>query len=96
MKKVILLCCLSLLVSACTTLSSSSPFRYVPSLNSSQQSVSTLGIYKFVDVRPANDQSATKNILDLDEKVTAKVIEDFRSSRMFLQLVFLLFPARMI
>jgi hypothetical protein len=50
-----------------------------------------LGLEKFVDSRPAEDQKATKSISDIDEKITAKVIDDLQSSRMFAGIDF---PAR--
>ena len=83
MRRGILLFLILLFVSGCTTLNGSSPFHYVPSLNTTQQNNATLGIEKFEDVRPEGDKLATKNIPDLSEKVTAKVLEDFRSSKLF-------------
>ncbi len=38
---------------------------------------------KLSDKRPEGDRSATESISDLDEKVTAKLLEDFRSSQLF-------------
>jgi len=48
-----------------------------------EQSNARIGMGKFVDVRPDDDKKATDNITDVDEKVTAKFLEDFRTSRMF-------------
>ena len=88
MKRAILALCLLLLVSGCTTLNGSVPFRYVPSLNTMQQNDAGLGMEKFVDSRPADDQEVTKSIPDIDEKVTSKVLEDFRSSGTFARVDF--------
>jgi len=88
MKIVILAFCWLFLVSGCTTLNGSEPFRYVPSLNTMQQNNAFLGMEKFVDSRPVDDKEVTKSIPDIDEKVTAKVLDDFRSSRMFAVLDF--------
>jgi hypothetical protein len=83
MKRVILVFCWLFLVSGCSTLNGSVPFRYVPSLSTMQQNSAVLGVEKFVDSRPVDDQEVTKSIPDIDEKVTVKVLEDFRSSGMF-------------
>jgi hypothetical protein len=56
-----------------------------------QPSSTILGMDKFVDSRPMDDKEVTKGIPDIDDKVTAKVLEDFRSSRMFAGVDF---PAR--
>lgn len=91
MKRVILALCCLLLVSGCSTLNGSVPFRYVPSLSTIPQNDAVIGMDKFVDSRPADDQEVTKAIPDIDEKVTSKVLEDFRSSGMFARVDF---PAR--
>jgi len=88
MKRVILALCWLLLVSGCSTLNGSVPFRYVPSLSTMQQNDAVLGVDKFVDSRPVDDQEVTKAIPDVDEKVTSKVLEDFRSSGMFARVDF--------
>jgi ABC-type uncharacterized transport system auxiliary subunit len=56
-----------------------------------QQNNAVLGMEKFVDSRPVDDKEVTKSIPDIDEKVTAKLLEDFRSSGMFAGVDF---PAR--
>jgi hypothetical protein len=91
MKRVTLAFCWLFLVSGCSTLNGSVPFRYVPSLSTIQQNNAVLGMEKFVDSRPAEDKEITKGIPDIDEKVTAKVLEDFRSTGMFAGVDF---PAR--
>ena len=55
------------------------------------QNSAVLGMEKFVDRRPVEDQEATKSIPDIDEKVTAKILDDLKSSRMFADIHF---PAR--
>jgi hypothetical protein len=91
MKRIILAVCCLLLMSGCSTLNGSVPFRYVPSLSTMQQNDAAIGMDKFVDSRPADDREVTKAIPDIDEKVTSKVLEDFRSSGMFARVDF---PAR--
>ena len=91
MKRIILALCCLLLMSGCSTLNGSVPFRYVPSLSTMPQNDAAIGMDKFVDSRPADDREVTKAIPDVDEKVTSKVLEDFRSSGMFARVDF---PAR--
>lgn len=76
---------LVLVISAagCATLKGSSPFRYVPSLAVAEPVDWTVGVQKLEDKRPDDDRSATHSIPDIDDKVTAKVIEDLRVSRVF-------------
>lgn len=59
------------------------PFDYVPSPPGNETISVRVGMEKLVDKRPESDRSATKRIVDVDEKVTAKLLEDFRSSRIF-------------
>ncbi|MGA2332486.1 MAG: hypothetical protein ABSG75_12060 [Syntrophales bacterium] len=88
MKRAILAFCWLFLVSGCSTLNGSVPFRYVPSLNTMQQNDAVIGMDKFADSRPADDKEVTKAIPDIDEKVTSKVLEDLRSSGMFARVDF--------
>ncbi len=74
---------LALLLQGCATLVGSVPFKYVPSLAGGEPLNVRLGMEKLVDKRPDEDRSATESITDVDEKVTAKILEDFRSSQMF-------------
>lgn len=59
------------------------PFDYVPSPPGNETISVRIGMEKLVDKRPESDRSVTKMIVDVDEKVTAKLLEDFRSSRIF-------------
>lgn len=71
------------LFQGCATLNGTVPFKYVPSLPSREPINLRLGMEKLVDIRPEDDRSATESIADVDEKVTAKLLEDFRSSQIF-------------
>jgi hypothetical protein len=75
-------------------LNGSVPFRYVPSLSTTEPIDARLGMERFADKRPADDRSATDNITDVDEKVTAKLPEDFRSSQLFAGVDFPAQPAK--
>ena len=83
MKRMILMCCLLLIASGCSTLNGSVPFRYVPSLSTTPRTGAHLGMEKFVDHRPDSDREATACIRDIDEKITAKVLEDLQFSKIF-------------
>lgn len=74
---------LALLLQGCATLVGTVPFKYVPSLATGEPFSLRLGMEKLADKRPDGDRSATESIPDVDEKVTAKLLEDFRSSQMF-------------
>lgn len=76
-------CFAGILLQGCATLNGSVPFKYVPSLATGEPSNLRVGMEKFVDKRPDDDRSATESINDVDEKVTAKLLEDFRSSQIF-------------
>jgi hypothetical protein len=82
---------LALLLQGCATLVGSVPFKYVPSLAGGEPLNVRLGMEKLVDKHPEGDRSATESITDVDEKVTAKLLEDLRSSQMFATVDF---PAR--
>lgn len=71
------------LLVGCANLNGAVPFRYVPSLPTIEQSPYRLGMQKLTDVRPTEDREATEAIPDVDEKVSAKLLEDLRASRMF-------------
>jgi len=93
MKSKLLICSLLalMLISGCSTLNGSVPFRYVPSLNTIPRTDAVLGMEKFVDRRPAGDQEVTDCIPDIDEKITLKVLDDLHSSRIFADIAI---PAR--
>lgn len=73
----------AVLLQGCATLVGSVPFRYVPSLAGGEPIPLRLGMERLVDKRPDGDRSATDSITDVDEKVTAKLLEDFRTSQIF-------------
>lgn len=71
-------------LSACSaTLSSNVPFQYTPSLVASESGICRLGVDKLTDHRPPEDRETTEEIADVDEKITAKLIEDLKSSNLF-------------
>lgn len=81
---------LTLLVSvcfltSCTTLKGNVPFGYQPSLITVSKKIDkNVGFEVFSDLRPANEIKATERpIQDITNKITYKVIEDFRSSNIF-------------
>lgn len=78
-------CCIILSVlTGCASLNSNTPFRYQPSLISQSSSIDKIaGIKILLDKRPKEDIAYTKNITDVCEKVTAKLLEDFKTSGIF-------------
>jgi hypothetical protein len=64
------------------------PFKYVPSLASGETINLRAGLQTLADERPEDDRSATESIADVPDKVTAKLIEDFRASQVFATLDF--------
>jgi hypothetical protein len=82
-KLITIFCFAAVLIQGCATLNGTVPFKYVPSLATGEPSNLRLGMEKLDDKRPDDDRLATKTIDDVDEKVTAKLLEDFRSSQMF-------------
>lgn len=83
-----LLVLFSTLLLGCVQLHKSVPFRHVPSLPTTEQSPYRLGMMKLIDVRPPKDLVATDIIPDVDERVTAALLEEFRVSRMFAEVDF--------
>lgn len=79
---------LGILLAGCATLKGSTPFRYVPSLAVGEPVGLSVGVQKLEDKRPDDDRSVTQGIVDVDEKVTAKVSEDLRASQVFKALDF--------
>lgn len=78
-------------LTGCATLNGSVPFKYVPTLASGEPIPQRIGMEKLTDTRPADDKSATSDLPDVDEKVTSKLLEDFRASQLFERIDF---PAR--
>jgi hypothetical protein len=72
-------------VTSCTTLKGNVPFGYQPSLIAVSKKINkNVGFDVLKDMRPENEIRATeKSIQDLTNKVTYKLIEDFRSSGIF-------------
>jgi hypothetical protein len=73
----------ALLLTGCATLNGSVPFKYVPSLATGQPIERVLGMERLTDARPEGDKSSTSDITDVAEKVTAKLLEDFRAAQLF-------------
>lgn len=68
----------------CASLNANVPFRYQPSLVSSTKKIDkTVGLNMLLDKRPEGDIAYTKSIKDISEKVTAKLLEDFKTSNIF-------------
>ena len=82
--KVILLIVVGPFIAGCATLNGNVPFQYQPSIKTSDMKINKIvGINILVDERPQADISATKSIKDISEKVTSKILEDFKKSDMF-------------
>jgi hypothetical protein len=58
-------------------------FRYDPSLRAGKSIGLRLGVEKFADKRPEKDRLTTRNIADVDEKVTGRLLEDFQAWQIF-------------
>jgi hypothetical protein len=58
-------------------------FRYVPSLRAGKSTNLRVGVEKFADKRPEKDRLTTRNIADVDEKVTGRLLEDFQAWQIF-------------
>ena len=71
------------LLQGCYTLNGTVPFKYVPSLSSGDSIEMRAGMERLADKRPSDDKSSTENIDDVSDKVTAKLLEDFRASQLF-------------
>jgi hypothetical protein len=68
----------------CASLNSNAPFRYQPSLLPVANTIDkTVGIEILTDKRPPKDIAYTKNITDIAQKITAKLLEDFKASKLF-------------
>jgi hypothetical protein len=79
------------LLSGCATLNGSVPFKYAPRLATGEPISQRIGMEKFDDIRPSDDRDATSDLPNVDEQVTAKLLEDFRASQLFERIDF---PAR--
>jgi hypothetical protein len=68
----------------CASLNSNVPFRYQPSLLAVTHTIDkTVAIEVLADSRPAKDIAYTKNITDVSQKITAKLLQDFKDSKLF-------------
>lgn len=75
---------LGILSTGCASLNNNIPFQYQPALVASKGPIQkSTGFSMLVDSRPEKDRAYTKSIKDVPEKITAKLIEDFRSSGLF-------------
>jgi len=75
---------ISSVIQGCTTYDiDMTAFEYIPSLPSSEPINIRVGLEKLLDKRPETDRSTTKDMVDLDERVTHKLFEDFQSSKIF-------------
>lgn len=77
-------------VTSCTTLKGNVPFGYQPSLiNVSKKINKKVGFEVLTDKRPVNEVKATERpIQDITNKITYKLIEDFKSSGIFEEINF--------
>ena len=76
--------------SGCTTLKGNVPFQYQPSLISITKQINkSIGFNIVTDQRPANEiRAMEKTIQDVPNKVTYKMMEDFKSSGIFTEVNF--------
>ena len=77
-------------LTSCTTLKGNVPFGYQPSLVSVSKKIDkSVGFEVLEDKRPVNEIRATeKPIQDITNKVTYKIIEDFKTSVIFKEINF--------
>ena len=77
-------------ITSCTTLKGNVPFGYQPSLIAVSKKVNkNVGFDVLIDKRPSNEVKATERpIQDVTNKITYKIIEDFRSSGIFTEVNF--------
>lgn len=80
----LILCFSVLFLSGCASLNGDVPFRYQPSLLSTNQKINkTAALNLLTDLRPQGDKAYTESIKDISEKVTSKLLEDFEKSKIF-------------
>lgn len=80
------LLCLALMLltsSGCSSLKADVPFAYTPSLRMGQAIEGKAVFLQIQDVRPKKDRRSTREIPDCADKLTSKLVEDFRSTRLF-------------
>lgn len=80
----IIILIISSVIQGCTTYGiGMMAFDYIPSLPGSEPINIRVGIEKLLDKRPETDRSTTKDTVNLDERVTHKLFDDFQSSKIF-------------
>lgn len=79
---VLLIACLAF--SGCVSLKGNTAFEYVPAMPKGTVPVKVT-IEQFSDMRPEFDQKKTKNIEPVAEKITRKIYDDFKESKLFEQ-----------
>ena len=78
--------CLALMVlmsSGCASLKADVPFAYTPSLRVGQSIEGKAVFQQIQDVRSKRHRRSTREIPDCADKLTSKLVEDFRSTRLF-------------
>lgn len=84
----------SLVLSGCASLNANTPFRYQSSLLPAAATINkSVGVELFKDKRPKDDIIYTKSISDVAEKITAKLLEDFKDSKLFREIHYSVQPA---
>src|SRR4030042_3091668 len=76
--------CLGLLSSGgCSSLKADVPFKYAASLRSGEP-IAGKALFRLIeDKRSKDDRNSTREITDCTEKLTGKLVDDFRTTRMF-------------
>ena len=80
------LLCLALMLptsSGCASLKADVPFAYTPSLRTGQPIEGKAVFLLIEDARSKRHRRSTREIPDCADKLTAKLVEDFRSTRLF-------------
>lgn len=72
----------------CSSLKADVPFAYTPSLRMGQPIGGKAVFQQIQDVRPKKDRRSTREIPDCADKLTSKLVEDFRSTQLFGEVVY--------
>lgn len=70
-------------IGGCASLKADVPFAYTPSLREGETIQGRAVFQKIEDLRSKSHRRSTREIPDCAEKLTAKLVEDFRSTRVF-------------